>query len=263
VLGKILGGCFGFLFAGTNGLFLGILLGYFFDKGLNVQWWLETFSSQLAFHNQQILFDTTFLIMGYIAKRDGRVSENEIQAAQSIMNRMSLNPTQRMLAVSLFNQGKQATFEPYQTLDGLIEASKTHPELVRLFVEIQIQVLLTSGQLSQAKIEALQQICQYLKAPLFNISYFEQFFQQNQGGKQWAHQSQPTKLELKKAYTLLEINEHVSHEDVKKAYRRMMSKYHPDKAIAKGSSQRSIKQTTEKAQAVKEAYNRICQARGI
>ena len=49
----------------------------------------------------------TFLVMGRIAKADGRVSEDEIQMASAIMREMRLSDQQRRAAIDLFNQGKQ------------------------------------------------------------------------------------------------------------------------------------------------------------
>ena len=63
------------------------------------------------------------------------------------------------------------------------------------------------------------------------------------------------------AYTVLEIEPTATDDEVKKAYRRMALKYHPDKVT--GSGEEMVKSATEKFRAVNEAYESIKAARGI
>ena len=63
------------------------------------------------------------------------------------------------------------------------------------------------------------------------------------------------------AYKILEIDPSVSNDQVKKAYRKMAVKYHPDKVSHLGAEfQESSK---EKFQKVQEAYENICKQRGM
>ena len=63
------------------------------------------------------------------------------------------------------------------------------------------------------------------------------------------------------AYKALEIDRSATDDDVKKAYRRMAMKYHPDKVASAGED---VKQkATEKFRAINEAYEEIKATRGI
>ncbi len=63
------------------------------------------------------------------------------------------------------------------------------------------------------------------------------------------------------AYTALEIDRNATDEEIKKAYRRMAMKYHPDKVASAGEE---VKQTaTEKFRAINEAYEEIKAERGM
>ena len=63
------------------------------------------------------------------------------------------------------------------------------------------------------------------------------------------------------AYTALEITPQATDEEVKRAYRRMAMKYHPDKVSNAGEEvQRSA---TEKFRIINQAYETIKKARGI
>jgi DnaJ like chaperone protein len=67
--------------------------------------------------------------------------------------------------------------------------------------------------------------------------------------------------DIDSAYKILEIDKTATDEEVKKAYRRMAVKYHPDKVSYLGEEFR--KTANEKFQKVNEAYERIKKERGI
>jgi DnaJ like chaperone protein len=274
--GKLIGGFCGLLLAGPFGLLLGIIIGHIFDRGLTRGGWHVGAGNQAQ--SQQAFFNATFLAMGYIAKADGRVSEAEIQAARSAMDRMGLGEAQRQKAMDLFTQGKQSDFNLDQTLTDLLQACHRNKTLLRMFVELQVQAARADGVVSPQKQQVLQQICQRLGfAPLSFVS-FEDLFgafargyqqahqQQGYGGyRQYSQQTAPPRYQtsLKDAYTLLNITEAATDADVKRAYRRMMSQHHPDKLVSKGLPEEMIKLATEKTQNIKAAYEQICAARGI
>lgn len=62
-------------------------------------------------------------------------------------------------------------------------------------------------------------------------------------------------------YTILEIDKNASEEDIKKAYRRMAMKYHPDKIAGQGEE--FEKAAREKFQKVNEAYQAIKAEKGF
>jgi len=67
--------------------------------------------------------------------------------------------------------------------------------------------------------------------------------------------------DLDPAYKILEIDRSASDEEVKKAYRKMAVKYHPDKVAYLGEEFK--KTANEKFQKVNEAYEKIKKERGI
>lgn len=273
--GKLIGGFCGFLIAGPFGLLLGIIIGHIFDRGLNISRRQWQFGGSNQAGSQQVFFKTTFLVMGYIAKADGRVSEAEIQAARAVMSRMGLNEAMRQQAMDYFAQGKQADFNLEQSLTELLAACHHNKILLRMFVELQFQVAQADGMLSAQKQQVLQTICQRLGFAPFNFAFFEDLFgfkagqQQGyqgyqQGYRQQGYQgAQRQRFSLHEAYALLGVNETTSDVDVKRAYRRLMSQHHPDKLVSKGLPEEMMKLATEKTQNIKAAYESICAARGV
>jgi DnaJ like chaperone protein len=273
IWGKLIGGFFGFLLAGPLGLILGVFIGHLFDRGLtrNQGW---TFSSVNPTTAQQVFFDSTFLVMGHIAKLDGRVSEAEIQAARAIMTRLGLTEVMRQKAINLFNQGKQPSFDLEKTLKHLVQTCHRNKVLLKLFVEIQMQSALAEQPISRDKQKVLQKIYQYLGFAPLNFSFFEHIFNFEQAFRQqssqqqqgyYQHQSPHTRhqLNLRDAYAILGVSENSSPAEIKKAYRKLMSQHHPDKLVSKGLPEEMIKIATEKTQNIKAAYERICAAKGI
>ncbi len=53
-----------------------------------------------------------------------------------------------------------------------------------------------------------------------------------------------------------------SKQEVKKAYRRLLSRNHPDKLIAQGLPEAMIKVANEKTQKIMKAYELICRSKG-
>ena len=62
-------------------------------------------------------------------------------------------------------------------------------------------------------------------------------------------------------YKVLQIEPSASNDEVKKAYRRMAMKYHPDKVAASGEEAK--KSATEKFRKINEAYEEIKKSRGL
>lgn len=265
ICGKLIGGLFGLMLGGPIGLGLfglivGIWIGSKFDSGLDNLG--DTHSIQGYF------FQTTFAVMGYVAKSDGRVSENEIRVAKTVMRQMQLDAQQRELAIAAFNSGKRPDFNLSSVLLNL--RHRCHNiNLLRMFVEIQFQSAYADGLLTPYKQQLLQYLCQQLG---FVSLEFHDVYRRFEGARAYSRQSQSRsrsysapnpKQDLQAAYQMLGIASTVSDAEVKKAYRRLMSQHHPDKLIAKGLPESMLKIATRKTQEIKAAYEKIKASRGM
>ena len=145
--GKIIGGAIGLYSGGPVGLALGILLGNAFDRTQ-----AKRDTDEITGHSkgvlQTVFFQATFSVMGKIAKADGRVSEKEIDAARHVMARMRLDEAQRLDAMRLFNEGKSTDFSIETILSELAEVIGRRMTLSQIFLEIQLQMAYSDGQLS-------------------------------------------------------------------------------------------------------------------
>lgn len=271
IFGKIIGGLFGFFLAGPFGALIGIAVGHYFDKGLRNNWHIEAavFPKERR-HIQQIFFTSTFLVMGHLAKCDGQISEDEIRAAQTIMDRMQLSAEQRQTARNLFNEGKRAGFAIDPVLRQLYEKCHGHRQLLQLFIHIQLQAAYADGRLTDSEQRLLHHICTQLGFSHVDYAPFETFYHGSSYKRPYQEQNYQTheppqsrQSSLQAAYVLLDIAPNATDAEVKRAYRRQMSQNHPDKLVSKGLPAEMMKLATEKTQEIQEAYEVIKKARGL
>lgn len=251
--GKIIGALIGLLIGGPIGLVLGFIGGHLFDLGYFHSLFDAT-QGKIHTHAQQIFFNNTFKIMGYIAKSDGRVSENEIQAARTIMSKMGLNDQLKQEAIRLFSVGKEPSFNLDYALLEIRQVCHMQPTLLQIFLEIQAEMANADGHRSPAKQSTLHYICQKLGIAGFQYQHQNQY---------QSHHRSTHNTSLQEAYEMLGISQQASADEIKKAYRKLMSQNHPDKLIAKGLPPEMIKVATQKTQRIKQAYEQIKKARGI
>lgn len=262
VIGFLLGICSG---AGFWGAMSGLLIGHAIDKYLLAKKW----GAGGGQARQNLFFITTFQVMGHLTKSKGRVTEADIQMASIIMDRMQLQGTMRATAQQAFRQGKDANFPLREKLRVFRKACFGRLDLIRIFLEIQIQAALADGELHPNEQQVLYVIAEELgiSRQQFDIfirmmsggAHFGQQQGQYQGGFQQATQG-PT---LQDACSVLGVSEQDEAITIKRAYRKLMSEHHPDKLIAKGLPKEMMELAKEKAQKIQAAYELIRQHKGF
>ncbi|MDF1677947.1 MAG: co-chaperone DjlA [Legionellaceae bacterium] len=273
--GKLLGAALGFLIAGPSGALLGVFIGSLFDRGLS-----EHLSKpHQAYHNEkripvrQAFQRATFSIMGHLCKVDGYVSAEEIRNAKTIMQELRLNHTERTHAKTFFQQGKAATFELNEPLQSLKHLAIDNRQLLLAFIQLQYRTAQIGG-LTPKKVAVLNTLLSELGlAPLHEQAhaqdaFYTQFHQYTQQKRRysWGGNENISSAYAgpapESAYALLNVSSNATQQEVKRAYRKQMSKYHPDKYIGEGLSEAKVKQANEKTQAIRKAYETICKQKG-
>ena len=252
-IGKAVGGVLGLAVGGPIGSALGVLLGHQFDLGVAQ---LSTGDGVLFGSDriQQLFFETTFAVMGHIAKSDGRVSQSEIRAARRIMHGMNLSPGQVKTAIDHFTAGKSTGYPVSEKLTQLNNHLSKRTDLVRAFVEIQMQALIAAGSIEMAKRELLWQVARGLGMGRVELAQIEalvraQQFRVQSGGKE--------SISMEQAYRVLGLDPNASDKEVKTAYRRLMNQHHPDKLVARGLPESMTSVAEEKTHEIRAAYERI------
>jgi DnaJ like chaperone protein len=287
--GKIIGATVGMLVLGPIGAVIGAIIGHLFDTG---------HISGAMFGGRQdprlvneLFFPTTFRVMGHIAKADGRVTEQEIASARAVMHALHLQPAQMQAAIGYFSEGKQPGFNLDAALARLRASIARNPDLTQFFVEIQLQASLAGNGLSEVPRARLQRVALLLGLSAIDFARLESLLRFRQGagggggrggggggaggadgadgaggagGAGAGMGAAATSNErIEQAYSLLEVSTHAPDKDVVKAYRRQMSKHHPDKLRANGLPQSMLERAKERTQQIQAAYELIRERRGM
>ncbi len=264
VWGKMLGGLVGVIYGGPIGLALGLAVGHQFDRGYkngnaNRDRLHTDYRSRVSSRANESFFQAIFPVLGRLSKADGRVNEDEIRVARLLMHRMELSPEQTRDAIELFRAGKSETYPLFATIDELRIVCS--PPMQRLFIEVLVQATLAKGSIHEVERALLWTICQRL-----NISRVE-FAQIEAIARIHAHRGQSNEYagatSLQQAYSLLGTRESADDKAIKLAYRRLMSKHHPDKLADKSLSDNEARKASHKAIDIRLAYEQIKTARGM
>ncbi|HEX4300468.1 MAG TPA: co-chaperone DjlA [Gammaproteobacteria bacterium] len=271
LIGALIGAVIGYWLGGPFGMILGAILGQSVTVGVSRGGW----SGHDSARAQQAFFTATFSVMGHVAKADGVVSEDEIQAANAVMSHMNLDPAQRLAAIQLFNRGKEAGFDLDAALRALRLACHGRRDLLGMFLQIQLHAALADGVIEPAERRVLERICDMLGIPEYELNQYEQFIRAQQrfrGGAQGGNTGRGNTGggfrdmrtdNLAAAYQTLGVATAATDAEIKTAYRRLMKENHPDKLVARGLPENMIRMAQEKVQQINVAYDAVKAARGI
>ena len=264
-----MGALIGVVTAGPVGALFGTFIGHLFDvqaesglmgrlngSGAGADAGVSSMGVQEAF------FRGTFLVMGHIAKADGRVSEHEIRAARAIMSEFQLGEREVQFAINLFTQGKARDFPLETTLQQLRRLCRDRPDLCRMFIQIQLQAALWSGSFNPAARQIMARVAAALGVSAYEVVQMEALLRMQQSSRQPA-ESRAKIDKVAEAYEVLGVTRAASDAEVTKAYRRLMNQNHPDKLVARGLPESMMKVAEEKTRQVRAAYEVLREARAM
>ena len=248
--GALVGGTLGFFVGGPIGAVLGGALGGTLSGGAGRGGHAAAAPDRRE-RVQASFFGATFSVMGCVAKADGRVTAEEIRLANEVMGRLGLNAAQRRMARDLFNAGKAPDFPLDDVVAQLRRECRGGNHLLGMFLEIQFEAALAHGGMHTEERRLLWRIAQGLGISEADFAAIEQML--GVGGQVPAT-SGPS---LEEAYATLGITPDATEAEAKRAYRRMMSRHHPDKLAAKGLPDEMMRAATERTQQIKAAWERV------
>lgn len=244
--GKIMGGSVGFMLGGPIGALVGVALGHSLIDDKTRAGYSESGRLTGQEQRQAVFFTATFAMLGKMAKADGRVCEDEINVVRTFMyDKLRLDKAAQQFAMGVFNEAKDnnTPFEDYARQFGQIFQSE--PQLRMMFFEMLFTVALADGVLHPAEEKILR------AAPvLLGLQ-----------GNAYDMVRRQFVNDLTHHYAMLGLEDGADMTAVKKAYRKLVSEYHPDKVIAKGLPEDFIKFAEEKFREINEAYEAIQKAK--
>jgi len=242
--GTLLGAGAGFAVASIPGALLGGLLGQVLDRRWRVQGWgdlRERLAGRSRLQDDELLF----VLLGRLAKQDGRVDEAHIRQARDEMARLGLDEPGRQRAIAAFNRGKVGKDRLTHHLRRLSAQDHAAEGTVRACW----RMVWADGQAGSRERELLLNWGRALGLSLAQVRALSRDYQPR------AVPPSPTAgLDYRAALRLLGVSDTASAPQVKHAYRRLLSQHHPDKLAGSGATEAQVRQATERTRELHQAY---------
>jgi DnaJ like chaperone protein len=242
--GKWIGGALGWALGGPIGGILGFAFGTIFDDNtLSVEQQNRPERSSRRHQTAAGDFAASLLVLSAaIMKADGKILKSELNYVREFYEKQF---------------GKELASQQMLILRDLLKKDiplREVSEQIRYFMEHSARLQLihylfgianADQNVDKSEVYTIERIAQYMGISEKDYASIKAMFYKDAGS----------------AFKILEISESASDEEVKKAYRRMAKKYHPDKVRDLGEAHQKAAQ--EKFLKVQEAYDTIKKQRGF
>ncbi|MFC0876548.1 TerB family tellurite resistance protein [Saccharicrinis sp. FJH2] len=245
-----IGGGLGFILGGGPiGAVIGAALGYVVDEmktGAKAQGYQSYRGSRQQTYQPNATrgdFNISFLVLiAAVMKADGKVLRSELDYVKDNFVRM-FGPEAAREAVRMLGDLIKQNI-PVRDVCLQITHNIDHPSRLQL-LHLLFGVSAADGHVDPKELELLQRIAGYFNITDSDFNSIKSMFV----------------TDVYWPYKVLEIERDATNDEVKKAYRKMAVKFHPDKV--NHLSEEVVLQAKEKFQKVNEAYEKIKKERGM
>ncbi len=248
----------GYYFFGFFGALTGFFVGSFIDRlrayGLGAMNPLQNALRQAVF------LETVFLFMGKLAKADGVVTQEEIDHVELFMQKLGMTSEHRSQAIVWFKQGTDPAFDIQPACQRFLSVCGSTKNLKQVLLVYLIVMALADGHFHPAEEALLALIAKQLG---YDEAAFRHIMEMVLNQSHFANAQVDQASALEDAYKALGVSQDSSDAEIKRAYRKLMSQYHPDKLIGQGLPQDMIAMATEQAKEIQLAWDLIKKSRNI
>lgn len=240
---KWIGGGLGWAFGGPIGAIIGFALGSFLGGQETPQTTARSYTNSRRTSEQD--FKASLLVMiACIMKADGTAQKAELAVVKKFL---------------VANFGEQGALEALQLLKKLLEQPINEMEVARQInqymnyssqlqlIRLLFDIAYADGEVNTAELNMIQRISVVFNLTQADFESLKAPFVKN--------------VDQNWAFKALEIEPTATNDEIKKAYRRMAMKYHPDKVQNLGDDIK--KSATDKFRAVNEAYEHLKKQKGF
>lgn len=249
----LVGASIGYAIADIPGTLLGALLGQVVDRRLQLHTWAhlrERLGGRAAIHDDELLF----VLLGRLAKSGGRIAASHLNQARVEMRRLSLDDAAQRRAMLAFNRGRDAT-------DGLrsyLRRLRGQPELAETLLRACWRMAWADGKAIRHERELIGVWGMWLGWTDVRVEALAAEHDPMQRPKVGG-----TGDDYKGALKLLGVQADSDPVSIKRAYRRLLSRHHPDKLAGSGANPLQLRAATEKTSELHRAYRVIRARRGF
>ncbi len=252
----VIGAIIGLFTGGPVGLFVGGFIGYLAGMGLQ-----RSVIGGLRIAQTELI-ESVFAVMGALCKADNVVTRDEINTVKQTFGMLRLDDEQRQLAKAAFNKGKQPDFDLDAAVDRFAAISRGRAPLVQLFLQLQCMAVAADGHIHPAEHAMLVRIAGRLGLSEQDVAQLESLLRAATGGAAGGASGRHPQARLADAYAALGVTPDSAPADIKRAYRKLISKNHPDKLASRGLPESMRAVAEERSREINTAYDMIKKSRG-
>jgi DnaJ like chaperone protein len=238
-LGKWIGGGLGFVMGGPIGGLLGFLVGTMIDS-TTVQTTAYSSQPQRTTHGDFVM--SLLVLVAAVMKADGKVVKSELDYVKQFFL-SQFGPVAAGDAILMLKDILKQEI-PVRDVCTQISMNMDYSKRLQL-LHLLFNISLADGTIHASELEIIERISGYLNVSQSDYVSIKNMFIP----------------ETDSSYKILEIERTATNEEIKKAYRRMAMKYHPDKVSHLGEDFR--KSADEKFKKLNEAYEKIKKERNM
>jgi DnaJ like chaperone protein len=236
---KWLGGGLGWAFGGPIGGLLGFIVGSVVDSATVIS---STQVNSRGRTNQGDFGMSLLVLVAAVMKADGKVVKSELDYVKNFFVRQFGQEASRQALMMLRDLLKQEI--PVRDVSEQIGRNMDYSSRLQL-MHLLFNISMADNHAHPSEVELIGRISEYMGIASSDFSSIKNMFIP----------------ETDSSYKILEAEPSATNEELKKAYRRMAMKYHPDKVSHLGEEFR--KSAESKFKKVNEAYERIKRERNI
>lgn len=262
--GKVFGVIVGLASKSPFILLLGLYFGYQFDR-----WNAKEFNRVCSESSSDGIrkfspkfVEILFQAMGHVAKADGRVTEQEIRAARILMDKLDLGTAEKRAAIDYFEKGKYSSYPLKSRIRQLRQRDARQPEYRVLFVKLLMEFALTDNKMNKNQRAVVWTIGREMQIGHLELAQLEAMLRAQRGFRH-SPAGNVDNLRVDKAYKSLGVKKSSSNDEIKKAYRRLMNRNHPDKLAPENPDPAVIAEAERRTREVRSAYELLKARRSI
>ncbi len=255
--GKLAGGLLGYSLTGWPGMVIGALLGHSFDLRRDSLWQIgpRLFARRRLARDERLFRDHLFTCLGHLARLDGQVTPEAIEAAEKLFRQFKLNSNERNIAIHCFNLGKLPNTDPEPLVRQVCQRYASSPARRLEWISNCLPLVFAGDGPRKAQLQTLRHWLPLLK---IQPQAFERLLQPYlRAAKQTQKPPTPKTSPLHEAYLQLGVQPGCSYDTARKAYRKLMSQYHPDKLESQQLTDYQRRQGKARAQGIQQAWAEI------
>ena len=203
-------------------------------------------------------------IIAKLAKSDTKICELEAELISNALDDMSRefnDPfTAKRFLKEIFEEEKSIQDNVDHVAQEFYKEMSSQNHKHQKVLEFLINLAFIDGHLHENEKRVILEVADALHMQRSGIesifTSFENFYYQR------SH-SEPQKHSEAELFNILEADITLTNDEIKKAYKKVVRKYHPDIVSGKGGSKEEIEKATEKLQDINDAYEKIKKLRGI